>query len=499
MHGLPARLIPADTQPVSPVAIRVENVSKCYRIATTPARGLKSTLLSSAAGHFAESRPEWARLLSQRATRYARDFQALQPISFVVAPGECVGIIGDNGSGKSTLLQIVAGCLQPSTGQVLVKGRVTSLLELGSGFNPDFSGRDNVFLNGAILGISQEEMERKFDDIAAFADIGAFIEQPVKTYSSGMAMRLAFAVQVLLDPDVLIVDEALAVGDLFFRQKCYDYMRQLIQRGVALLFVTHDLSVVQQFCQRVIVLNHGECRFIGSADEGVKRYQILAQQGKHSSLGAFALPTGPVASGVGQDGDTAPGFPDWPAPSQFCKIVQKGQVSNGWARCVRVALCDASGAACTVFEQGATATFFFEFEALQDLEMPSGGIGIQDRTGQTVHAKHSIQYDVKSPAFVRRGSYLRYRQDIQLNLACGQFTYHVGFFQMPADLVASGGGSDEAFLKSCTRILETERMGPFTVVLRRSFKGFQLTHWGIADLPGTSACQIIPQKDGGSL
>jgi lipopolysaccharide transport system ATP-binding protein len=492
MHGFATSQQSAAYHATSTAAIRVENVSKHYRISATPARGLKGALLAKMAGCLDESQPGWSRVFRQCASTYCRDFQALKPISFEVAPGECVGVIGNNGSGKSTLLQIVAGTLQPSTGRVLVKGRVTSLLELGSGFNPEFSGRDNVFMNGAILGVSNKEMDRKFRDIAAFADIGTFIDQPVKTYSSGMAMRLAFAVQVMLEPDVLIVDEALAVGDLFFRQKCYDYMRELIKRGVALLFVTHDLGAVQQFCRRVVVLNHGECRFIGSADEGVKRYQIFAQQENRLAGGETDRRIGGCADDLRPAWDETPPIPDWPAPGRFMNLAENGQVSNGWARCTRVALCDTRGVPSSVFEQGETATFYFEFVALQDLEMPSGGIGLQDGTGQTIHAKHSIQHAVKSPALVKKGSYLRYRQDIRMDVACGQFTYHVGFFQLPAELLASGNITNESFLKSCTRILETERMGPFTVVLKRSFAGFQLTHWGIADLPGTSACQIIP-------
>ena len=472
-------------------AIRIEGVSKSYRIAVTPARGLKGALLSKMASSLAPGFPSLSGRLHASAASCCRVFPALKDISFDVAPGECVGIIGRNGSGKSTLLQIVAGTLRPSTGRVLVKGRVTSLLELGSGFNPEFSGRDNVFLNSAVLGISRAEMDRKFNEIVVFADIGDFIDQPVKTYSSGMSMRLAFAVQVLLDPDVLIVDEALAVGDIFFRQKCYEYMRGLIKRGVAILFVTHDLSAVSQFCQRAVVLSHGECRFIGSADEGIKRYQIYAQQEQGIAEKASASHLGRGVPECEDEERVIRPLPQWPSDVSFRAVAQNNQISNGLARCVRVALCDVDGRPSSVFEQGETASFFFEVEALQDLAVPSGGIGLQDRTGQTVHAKHSIQHGLKSPAFVRRGSHLRYRQDIHLDLECGQFTYHVGFFQLPSESVASEGISHDFFLKNCTRILETERMGPFTVVLRRSFVGFQLTHWGIADLRGNLQCQVI--------
>ena len=169
---------------------------------------------------------------------------ALREVSFEVARGEAFGIIGRNGAGKSTLLQILAGTLQPSTGHCVVRGRVTALLELGSGFNPEFTGRENIYLAGSILGLSRAEMEAKYAEITAFADIGDFIDQPVRTYSTGMMMRVAFAVAIAVDPDVLIIDEALSVGDIVFQQKCAARLRELIDRGVTLLVVTHDLAFV---------------------------------------------------------------------------------------------------------------------------------------------------------------------------------------------------------------------------------------------------------------
>ncbi len=469
------------------LAVSVRNATKVYRIWHSPVTGLKALALATAARFCSRG---LAGRLRRCAATYYRDFEALKDISFDMKPGECLGVIGRNGSGKSTLLQIVAGTLAPTSGTARVYGRVTALLELGSGFNPDFTGRENVYVNGSILGLRKQALDAKFEEIAAFADIGDFIEQPVKTYSSGMAVRLAFAVQVLLDPEVLVVDEALAVGDIFFQHKCYAHMRQLMERGTAILFVTHNLGAVMQFCDRALVLEHGVCRFIGPADQAAKLFQM------GEVANSMAVPIEPATATTRRPdlpvdaGDMADG--DWPRECAFTNVAGRTQVSNGWARCLRVALCDRQGRPCSVFEQGQPARFFYEIELLHDIEVGSGGVSIQDRTGQLVHVKHALQYPGIQPAgWVPAGSRLRYRQDVELHLAPGEYSYDIGFFQISQALFRSGRISDEQFLKQHVRILETERFGPFQVVLRNRFEGFQLTHWGIADLPGASACRIV--------
>lgn len=253
------------------IAISVENVSKTYRIWEKPMARLSSPLQEKLARLFpVESNP--ARWFGARAQRGYRDFRALQSVSFELRKGESLGIIGRNGSGKSTLLQIIAGTLQPTTGTTRVQGRVAALLELGSGFNPEFTGRENVFLNGAVLGLSHRDMEARFDGIEAFADIGDFIDQPVKTYSSGMMMRLAFAVQTAVEPDLLIVDEALSVGDAPFQAKCFARLRTIQAGGCTILFVSHDVGTVQTFCQQAVWLDRGECRAQGAAKDVCAAY-----------------------------------------------------------------------------------------------------------------------------------------------------------------------------------------------------------------------------------
>jgi len=249
--------------------ISLQGVSKTYRIWETPAARLTAplqegvaTLMSAKAGA----------ALVERAKKNYRDIHALRDVSLELHPGESVGIVGRNGSGKSTLLQIIAGTLRPSAGTVQVHGRVAALLELGSGFNPDFTGRENVHLNGALLGLSKAEMEAKFDEIAAFADIGDFIDQPVKTFSSGMMLRLAFAVQTAVSPEVLIVDEALAVGDMPFQAKCFERLRSVRDGGAAILFVTHDIGTVRSLCQRALWLRDGAAVRAGPAAEVCDAY-----------------------------------------------------------------------------------------------------------------------------------------------------------------------------------------------------------------------------------
>ncbi len=245
-------------------AIRVTNISKRYEMYDTPRDRLKQFLL-----------PRLARLLGQTAKPYFSEFWALKDISFEVRKGEVVGIIGRNGSGKSTLLQLICGTLNPTNGSIQTNGRIAALLELGSGFNPEFSGRENVYMNGAVLGLSHEEIDQRFADIEAFADIGVFIEQPVKTYSSGMVVRLAFAVAINVNPDIFIVDEALSVGDELFQRKCFARIEAIRANGSTILFVSHSGAQIVELCDRAILLDSGEQLASGSPKQIVGSYQKL--------------------------------------------------------------------------------------------------------------------------------------------------------------------------------------------------------------------------------
>lgn len=246
------------------IAIRVRNLSKHYLLFDRPEDRLKQSIV-----------PRLQRLFGRPPKQYYRDFVALNDISFEVKRGETVGIIGRNGSGKSTLLQIICGTLLPSSGEVETSGRIAALLELGAGFNSEFTGRENVYMNGAIIGLSRSDIDARFDDIARFADIGQFIEQPVKTYSSGMYVRLAFAVSACLDPDILIVDEALAVGDIKFQAKCFRRLDELVANGTSILFVSHSTEQITRHCDRAILLENGSLFMIGAPKDVTNRYMDL--------------------------------------------------------------------------------------------------------------------------------------------------------------------------------------------------------------------------------
>lgn len=247
------------------LAIEVKNIKKEYRLYDKPSLRVKEAL-------------------SIRGKKYHKVFSALRDISFQVEKGEMLGIIGKNGAGKSTLLKIITGVLTPTSGEIKINGKVSALLELGAGFNPEYTGIENIYLNGSMIGFTKQEMDMKLDDILTFADIGDFVYQPVKTYSSGMFARLAFAVAINVEPDILIVDEALSVGDVFFQAKCYKKLEDLKNSGKTILFVTHDMGSVIRYCNRAILINDGVIAAQGNPDEIVDLYKkVLVGQFDNNS------------------------------------------------------------------------------------------------------------------------------------------------------------------------------------------------------------------------
>lgn len=262
----------------SDVVLRVNGISKIYRVWNSPADRFHAPLFFRSGRALQHISTRLGRALIRHAQSKYYDFTALENVSFELKRGESLGVIGPNGAGKSTLLQVIAGTLEPTTGTVETHGVTAALLELGSGFNPEFTGRENIHVNGAILGLSPSEIVRKYDDIVNFADIGDFIEQPIKFYSTGMLLRLAFAVQVHTEPTLLIVDEALAVGDAQFQGRAMAKMDKILQRGTSLLYVGHDLNTVRSFCSRAMWLEKGRVVGEGDPDSIVNNYLYDVQK-----------------------------------------------------------------------------------------------------------------------------------------------------------------------------------------------------------------------------
>jgi lipopolysaccharide transport system ATP-binding protein len=370
-------------------AIRARGLGKRYEIFGRPQDRLKQ-------------------LLFHRFGRnWARDFWALRDVDLDVARGEIVGIIGRNGSGKSTLLQIVAGVLEPTSGSVEVDGRVAALLELGSGFNPEFTGRENVVLSASIMGLSRAEIEARFDEIAAFADIGDFIEQPVKIYSSGMFVRLAFAVQTCVRPDVLIVDEALSVGDIYFTQKCITRMRQFVRDGTALLFVSHDMNAVSRLCQRVIFLRDGRVAGAGAPEPTIGLY-LADERGSRLQR----------SDGNGASTEQTPA----PATDRLLPIDAKAlRHGDGAMRIVGFSLGEQPGELATHARAGATIELAMLLECREDALRPNIGFQVRDRLGAIATGTNTEQLETDLGALTA-GQRLWVTFSIELMVGSGEYT-----------------------------------------------------------------------------
>jgi lipopolysaccharide transport system ATP-binding protein len=331
-------------------AIEFEGVSKSYAIYESPGDRLKE-------------------LLTFNQHPFHRDFWALRDLGFQISKGETFCIIGENGSGKSTLLQLVAGILQPTQGSISVHGRVSALLELGSGFNPEFTGRDNVYLNGAIVGFSSREMDQKDKAIEEFAEIGEFINRPVKTYSSGMVVRLAFAVAIHVDPEILLVDEALSVGDIYFRQRCMRKVHELRSQGITILFVSHAIGDVKAIGDRALWLEQGHPKELGDTDRVVAKY-LAAMVEKDSAY--LTLRKRPVASGAARS--IAPEIAD-----RIPNINHR--YGDGRGEILGIAALDPNGRPLHLLEPLSQVVLRISVRAKEELSLPIVGFMLRNHLG----------------------------------------------------------------------------------------------------------------------
>ncbi len=372
------------------VAISVENLIKTYRLYRTPKDRVRE-------------------LLSCGRRTYHHVFRALNDVTFAIERGQTVGIIGQNGSGKSTLLKLICGVIRPTAGMVSVNGRISSLLELGAGFHPDFTGRDNVYMNATLLGLSREEIDRRIPDIEAFADIGEYIDQPVRTYSNGMYVRLAFSVAVNIDPDILVVDEALAVGDARFQRKCFLKIEEFRDRGVTILFVSHDLSAIRFLCSQAILLRSGEMVECGEVRHVTSLYNELIFSGSDGSTGGrrVSAPSsgdddsrrhggGPVKTSVGavSNGHEDSGTPTGGSPSER-------RYGNRRVEIIEQGIRDEFEKPVEALEMGQRYTFFLKARYTVDVSEMVAGLAIKNVRGLVLT---SAGTDEKSSLMTARGA-----------------------------------------------------------------------------------------------
>jgi ABC-type polysaccharide/polyol phosphate transport system ATPase subunit len=350
--------------------VHLHGVSKSYSIYDSPGDRLKE-------------------LLTLNRLRRHRDFWALRDVNLNIQRGETFCVIGENGSGKSTLLQLIAGILQPTSGTVDVQGRVAALLELGSGFNPEFSGRDNVYLNGAILGLSSAEMDDRYQHIIQFAEIGDFIHQPVKTYSSGMVVRLAFAVAIHVDPEILLVDEALAVGDIYFRQRCMRKVHELRAQGVTIIFVSHAIGDVKAVGDRTLWLDQGEIRELGDTDMVVTRY--LAAMSKKDSAYLQLQPKGGEAlrTALAEARHVATSIPNI-----------DHRHGDGRAEIIGIEVLNSDGESIVLLQPNSHVTVRISARARGELSLPNIGFMLRNHLGIDFAGTNTLREGVNLPPMV---------------------------------------------------------------------------------------------------
>jgi lipopolysaccharide transport system ATP-binding protein len=372
------------------IAISVSNLSKCYQV-------------------FDNQRAKFLHALWPNHAKGMQEVWALNDINFEIKRGEAVAIIGRNGGGKSTLLQILTGTLTPTTGEVKVNGRVSALLELGSGFNPEYSGRENVILNGLLLGLKRQDILDRFSEVEAFAEIGSAIDRPVKTYSSGMIMRLAFSVQILLDPEILIIDEALGVGDFFFQQKCFARLRKMRDEGLTLLFVSHDMGTVRDVCQRSLYLKSGKSVFFGDTSTAIRMFMT--------------------------DGDNSQNLIETANLQQLPSLYDQmkdyaiwSRVPNDGERLISVHIYDINGIVIEQVKLGETIRIHVCFRTIAENETLTVSLVIKNRYDQIVTSINSARLGVDINEGQREG-YAIFEFEIDMMLEAGFYSFRINLAQ----------------------------------------------------------------------
>lgn len=408
--------------------------------------------------------------------------KALSGLTFDLYPGEALALIGKNGAGKSTALQLLTGILQPSEGEYITHGRLCALLELGSGFNTEFTGRQNIHIAGLLTGLRRDEIIASEDFIVEFADIGSYIDQPVKFYSSGMFLRLAFAVALAGNPDVLIVDEALAVGDIFFRQKCYSRLRELRAQGMAVLLVTHSMSDVTEFCERALLLDKGKMVFLGECKEAVLKYYAL-QSSKISNELVKISPK------VKQDNTTIQD--SWTSRPDVIKPDIEKQVVNLPGTYIKsILMTDEKDNFTLSFHQGQRARIYVEFYIGHDILTPVAGFVIWNSRGIPVHGKNVLHDRLPLPDHVYSNSSVFFVVEVELDIECGEYTLNFGLTHIKNNISSDKFCRLDAVDTIGERVVHMQNCLAFCVNSNTDCYPLVTTHHGIANLNGTQKLYI---------
>ncbi len=434
-----------------PIAISIKNLTKIYRLYESPQQRLREAL-------------------HPFRKKYHQEFMALENISFDVPKGQTMGILGRNGSGKSTLLQLMCGIMQPSSGTVSTNGKVSALLELGAGFNPEFTGRDNVYMNGALMGFTRAQIDVQMPYIEDFADIGEFIDQPTKTYSSGMYIRLAFSCAINVKPDILIIDEALSVGDVFFQQKCFRKIREIIAGGTTCIFVSHDTQAVMNLCDSALLLRNGKLDFIGTPEEAVSRYySCFDKRDAPKALQSTDLTTSRRFSSVTRDIITQR------------SIIPKGvtRYGDGGLKIIAAMVTDCADRETLEVEMMGTLRFYLLIKAEEDIFEPSTGIQLYDRLGNLVYAAGTRQIGVNLPD-LKCNQELIVNMEIRFTVQAGEYTFSLGTSQ-PSD-----NGPNVGFIQD-----RIESLGPISVSCNADGV---MPFYGIAQLSHKVSYDLLTQE-----
>lgn len=393
----------------SSLALRTDNLSKCYRLYDQSKDRLKQIIV-----------PRLQKLARQTPSSYFREFWALHDVSMTIQRGETVGIIGRNGSGKSTLLQLLCGILTPTGGMIELNGRIAALLELGAGFHPEFTGRENIYLNGLLLGLTKTEMDERFEEIVRFADIGEHLNQPVRTYSSGMYLRLAFAVAARVDADILIVDEALAVGDFKFQQQCMHHLAKCQKAGTTVIVVSHDLGVIKALCHRVFCMDNGGIVDSGDAGRVVDRYVLRSTRNSTVPTNGSA---GSSSMLIGNERDfSASSLPAIPSKCYGKQSFERS--GTGHVRVSSTQLLDSSGRPLDIAQFGETVHLVFSLEAKVACPRLTVAFYVKDRIRLEVIGTNS-DYENKSAFNIQGGEAYTYEFQFDLRLKQGRYSVTV--------------------------------------------------------------------------